>query len=75
MQNITNHYDVAIIDLPYNLCSVLSPEEQLEMLQSARRFADKVVVVTVERVDEVLLEAGFEILDRGVAKKGDLLGK
>lgn len=70
MRDITNHYHVAIIDLPYNLCSVLSPEEQLEMLQSARRFADKVVVVTVERVDEVLIEAGFEIVDRAVAKKG-----
>jgi tRNA G10 N-methylase Trm11 len=70
MRAITNHYDVAIIDLPYNLCSVISPEEQLEMLQSARRFADKVVVVTVEPIDEVLIKAGFEIADRAVAKKG-----
>jgi tRNA G10 N-methylase Trm11 len=70
MRNITKHYDVAIIDLPYNLCSVISPEEQLEMLQSARRFADKVVIVTVEPVDGVLLEAGFVIVDRAVAKKG-----
>lgn len=70
MRNITKHYDVAIIDLPYNLCSVISLEEQLEMLQSARRFADKVIVVTVESIDEILLEAGFVIVDRAVAKKG-----
>jgi tRNA G10 N-methylase Trm11 len=70
MRTITNHYDAAIIDLPYNLCSVISPQEQLEMLQSARRFADKVVVVTVEHIDPILIEAGFEILDRAVAKKG-----
>ena len=70
LRDITNHYDVAIIDLPYNLCSVITPEEQLEMLQSARGFADKVVVVTVEPVDEILLKAGFSIIDRGVAKKG-----
>lgn len=70
MRNITKHYDTAIIDLPYNLCSVISPEVQLEMLQSARRFADKVVVVTVEPIDEILLVAGFNIVDRGVAKKG-----
>ena len=73
MRDITSHYDVAIIDLPYNLCSVISPEEQLEMLQSARRFADKVVVVTVEPIDKILLEAGFEIVDRAVAKKGAFL--
>lgn len=70
MREITNHYDVAIIDLPYNLCSVISPEEQLEMLQSARRFADRVVVVTVEPIDDILKRAGFVIVDRAVAKKG-----
>jgi tRNA G10 N-methylase Trm11 len=70
MRAITQHYDVAIIDLPYNLCSVISPEEQVEMLQSARRFADRVVVVTVEPVDEILIRAGFKIMDRAVAKKG-----
>jgi len=70
MRDITNHYDVAIIDLPYNLCSVITPEDQLEMLQSARRFANKVVVVTVEPVDRLLIKAGFSIIDRAVAKKG-----
>ncbi|MCM3726657.1 RNA methyltransferase [Neobacillus cucumis] len=70
MRDITNHYDVAIIDLPYNLCSVITPEEQLEMLQSARRFANKVVVVTVEPVDGLLIKAGLSIIDRAVAKKG-----
>ncbi|MEH7375141.1 TRM11 family SAM-dependent methyltransferase [Neobacillus drentensis] len=70
IREITNHYDVAIIDLPYNLCSVITPDEQLEMLQSARRIADKVVVVTVEPVDEILIKAGFSIIDRAVAKKG-----
>jgi tRNA G10 N-methylase Trm11 len=70
MREISKHYDVAIIDLPYNLCSVISLEEQLEMLQSARRFADKVVVVTVEPIDQILIKAGYTIVDRAVAKKG-----
>jgi tRNA G10 N-methylase Trm11 len=70
MRNIRKHYDVAIIDLPYNLCSVISPEEQLEMLQSARGIAEKVIVVTVEPVDNILIKAGFDIVDRAVVKKG-----
>ncbi|WP_051120179.1 TRM11 family SAM-dependent methyltransferase [Bacillus sp. 1NLA3E] len=70
IRDITEDFDVAIIDLPYNLCSVITPEEQLEMLQSARRFAKKVVVVTVEPIDHVLVTAGFSIVDRAVAKKG-----
>ena len=70
IRDITEHYDVAIIDLPYNLCSVITPDEQLEMLESARKFAKKVVVVTVEPIDEILIKAGFTIVDRAVAKKG-----
>lgn len=70
IRDITNYYDVAIIDLPYNLCSVITPEEQLEMLQSARRFANKVVIVTVEPIDEILIKAGFVVFDRAVVKKG-----
>lgn len=70
IRDVTDHYDVAIIDLPYNLCSVITPEDQLEMLQSARRFSEKVVVVTVEPIDEILLNAEFIIIDRAVAKKG-----
>ena len=69
IRDVTEHYDVAIIDLPYNLCSVISDEEQLEMLQSARRFADKLVVVTVEPIDKVLEAAEFTIMDRAIAKK------
>ena len=70
MLDITKHYDVAIIDLPYNLCSVISPEQQLKMLQSARHFAEKAVVVTVEPVDHILIEAGYSIVDRAVVSKG-----
>ncbi|WP_430789746.1 TRM11 family SAM-dependent methyltransferase [Virgibacillus flavescens] len=70
IRDITGHYDVAIIDLPYNLCSVLTADEQLEMLQSARRFAEKVVVITIDPIDDTLLTAGFTIVDRAFAKKG-----
>lgn len=70
IRDITNQYDVAIIDLPYNLCSVITPEDELEMLESARRFAKKVVVVTVEPIDEILIKAGFVIYDQAIVKKG-----
>ena len=73
IRDITNQYDVAIIDLPYNLCSVITPDEQLEMLQSARKFAKRGVVVTVEPIDEILINAGFCIIDRAVVKKGSFI--
>ncbi|WP_227521469.1 MULTISPECIES: TRM11 family SAM-dependent methyltransferase [Bacillus] len=70
IRDITEKYDVAIIDLPYNLCSVITPQEQLEMLQSTYSFAPKLVIITVEPIDEILQEAGFRIVDRGEVKKG-----
>ena len=51
INDVSGSYDVAVIDLPYNLCSVITDDEQLEMLKSARRFAEKVVIVTLEEVD------------------------
>ncbi|NMH69321.1 RNA methyltransferase [Bacillus sp. RO3] len=70
INNITDRYDVAVIDLPYNLCSVISEDEQLKMLQSARRIAGKVVIVTLEDVDKHVEKAGFTIMDRCEVSKG-----
>jgi tRNA G10 N-methylase Trm11 len=70
IRTIDGSYDAAILDLPYNLCSVISSEEQLEMLRSARRFARRAVIVTTEAIDHLIINAGFEILDRCLVKKG-----
>ena len=71
IRKVTGSYDVAIIDMPYNLCSVITPEEQLEMLQSTYNFADKVVIVTIEPIDSIIGNAGFKIADRCVVRKGN----
>ena len=68
--DITEHYDVAIVDMPYNLYSSITPEEQFAILVNARRIADRVVIVAIEAMDEEIGKAGFEIIDRCVAKKG-----
>jgi tRNA G10 N-methylase Trm11 len=70
MRLIEGSFDAAILDLPYNLCSVITPEEQLEMLQSARSFAYRVVIITTESIDALIVKAGFVIQDRCVVKKG-----
>ena len=60
---------LAIIDMPYNIVTYVTREEQLEMLQHARRFTKRLVVVTTEKIDEMIKEAGFEIVDRCEVKK------
>jgi tRNA G10 N-methylase Trm11 len=70
MRDIQGYYDIAIIDMPYNLCSVLPRETQMEMLVSARKFAKKVIIITIETIDSYIEEGGFTIKDRCTAKKG-----
>jgi tRNA G10 N-methylase Trm11 len=68
--DITEHYDAAVVDMPYNLYSRITPEEQFSILVNARRIADRVVVVAIEAMDEMIAEAGFTITDRCIARKG-----
>ncbi|WP_096440557.1 TRM11 family SAM-dependent methyltransferase [Alteribacter populi] len=69
IQEVEEAFDVAIIDMPYNLCSVLSARDQLAMLKSARRFAEKVVIVTIEPIDDAITKAGLSIVDRSAFRK------
>ncbi|WP_246067627.1 RNA methyltransferase [Paenibacillus koleovorans] len=66
-------YDAAVLDLPYNLCSVLPEPEQLEMLVSVRRLAKRVAVVAIHPIEEALAQVGFRVTDRCDIRKGGLV--
>jgi len=66
---VSEHYDVCIIDLPYNLYTHITREEQFDIIKQARRIADKCVIVTIETIDDLLEEAGFNIIDHCITKK------
>jgi tRNA G10 N-methylase Trm11 len=70
IRTIEGNYDVLILDLPYNLCSVLPSEEQRGMLAAARRLSRQAVVISTEPIDSALKEAGFITQDRCIVKKG-----
>ncbi len=69
IEEIVESYDVAIIDLPYNLYTHATWDEQFTILKHARRIAKKVVIVTIESMDERLEEVGFQVIDRCVTMK------
>ncbi len=70
ISEVTENYDVTIIDMPYNLYTHATPEDQLSILKNARPFSKKVVVVTIDNIDHMIKQAGFDIIDRCIAKKG-----
>ncbi len=63
-------YDVAIVDLPYNLCSVLPEKELDELLSAVRRLAARAAVVATQPIDAAVRRAGFAVRDRCEARKG-----
>lgn len=71
IEEIKDHYDVAIIDMPYNVFTHSSIESQKSIIASSRRIANRAVIITVEPLDEVITSAGFQIIDRCVIKKGN----
>ncbi len=73
ISEVTEHYDVAIIDLPYNLFTHSTREDQFDIIKHARRIADKVVIVTIETIDDLVADAGLVIVDRSIAKKQSFL--
>ena len=70
IEELTENYDVAIIDMPYDLFTQQHQKINFSILSSARRIAKKVVVVTMETMDDMIHEAGFEITDRCITRKG-----
>lgn len=70
VKELTGRYDAAIVDMPYNLCSKLSQDDQLSMLEGVRRLAPRAVIVSTEPIDDAVRRAGFRIADRCEARKG-----
>lgn len=69
IQEVNEHYDVAIIDLPYNVFTAASREDQQQIIEHANRIADRVVIVTIESIDDILSDLNMNVVDRGVARK------
>ena len=64
-------YDVAIIDMPYNLFTHISGELQQSIITHARRIAKRVVIVTIESMDDKISQAKLTIKDSAILKKGN----
>lgn len=69
MLQMEGNYDIAIVDMPYNLCSVLPSDQQLSMLKGVRRLAARAVIITTMPMERLLALAGFRITDRTTLNK------
>ncbi|MCT8975166.1 RNA methyltransferase [Clostridium sp. CX1] len=70
MHNIQEKFDVSIVDLPYGLFSPTTLKEQVDIMKTARRISDKIVILSHEDLDEYLISSGFKIIDKCDISKG-----
>lgn len=70
IHEIDETYDIAIVDLPYNLFTHITEEETERLLASAKRIATRVIVIAIDPVEDMLDRVGLKVIDRGEARKG-----
>ncbi|WP_188535781.1 TRM11 family SAM-dependent methyltransferase [Paenibacillus segetis] len=73
MNEVEQSYDAAILDMPYNLCSVLSVAERIQMLSSLRRFSARSVIVSSELLDRDIQQVGLCVIDQCTITKGTFI--
>lgn len=73
IHELDKHFDVAIMDIPYGVYSPCTLEEQIELLKSAYRISDKLVLVTHILMNKELEDIGYKIEDQCSIKKGQFI--
>jgi len=72
MHVIEGHFDVAIIDIPYGLYQLITAGQQLEIIKTARRISNRLILVTFENMDQMIREAGFKLIEKAMVSKGQM---
>jgi len=63
MHDINEHYDVAILDLPYGQFSSTTQEEQIMLLKKTKEISDRSVIITMIDMSDILMSLGYVIED------------
>lgn len=70
MHTLTERFDCAIVDLPYGLFSATTLSDQLSIMKTTRRLADRAIFVTLEDMEAHIKDCGFTLVDKFSASKG-----
>jgi len=63
IQDIEDHFDVSIVDLPYGIVCKKSVENQAKIIKNAKRISKKVVLLSSVDILDDILKAGLEVTD------------
>ena len=63
INNLKDKFDVSIVDIPYGILSITSIDEQKNILENARRISDKMILISIDRMEDTLKECGFHVIE------------
>jgi len=69
------HFDVAILDLPYGHWSSITLEEQIALLKKTKEISNKAVIITMEDMSEIMENLGMKIIDTCKIKKSNVFSR
>lgn len=69
INDVTDEYDVSIIDLPYGIFSRIDETTQLDIIQNAKRISNRIILVSTDDLTEVIKKMGLTLLDSCNVKK------
>ncbi len=75
MLDITDTYDVAILDMPYGLFSLTTKEIQQELITKTRKIAKKAIIVSMGDMENEIKSAGFKVIDSCKIFKSNTLSR
>ena len=69
IKDISERYEAAIIDLPYNLFSNATDNDILNIIESVAKITDRLLIVSISDITTLINNVGFQITDYCVVSK------
>ncbi|CCJ34458.1 TRM11 family SAM-dependent methyltransferase [Caloramator australicus] len=73
IKDINEHFDAAIVDLPYGVLSVTTKKIQEDIIKHTARLAKRAVFVTLEDMKDSIEKYNFKILDKCQLRKAKFI--
>jgi tRNA G10 N-methylase Trm11 len=71
IKDISQRYDAAIIDLPYNLFTSATDDDIRHIIESTAKISDRLVIVSIDDIADLISDIGFGISNYcSVSKRG-----
>jgi tRNA (guanine10-N2)-dimethyltransferase len=72
IHDISKDYDVAIIDIPYGLMSNTDNNKQLEIIKSAKRIANEVIIISSTDISKIIIQSNLKITNSIIIAKKNI---